>query len=335
MRFPDPTEPLALTFWIIGAIILITAIAVALLRKPRKPVHSKKVRLPWWNKQRPSRLLVMVLFTSGAITGIYPTAAQWLTTKQLHESNQQHEQLVRADPKREEKLKAVAEYNSHLPQIAYDYARGDLAQGDDEAYRCYLDLISATPTTPIATLEIPRVGVDLPVFHGTDSWALSHGVGHMFGTALPTGGKGTHVGFAAHSGLAGHEFFTEVPKMVKGDTFDVHVLGEKLRYKVVEIKEVEPDATKVIEPEENRDLISLVTCVPIGVNSHRLIVTGERVPLSEDQQPLEMPDIPGFPWWILLVSPVIIGSTWYGVKPLYQPIKPKTQNSEKKEPTDV
>lgn len=112
------------------------------------------------------------------------------------------------------------------------------------------------------------------------------------------------------------ELFTRLPELQDGDTFDVVVMGERFRYRVVERLRVEPTQVEFIAPVPDPDLVTLITCVPVGVNSHRLLVTGERIPLEVKDVPGPMPKIPGFPWWLPLMTLLIASSIWYGIKPV-------------------
>ncbi len=317
--FPAPSSLLAAVYWILG-ILGVLAVAMILWRKRRAAktnLEAPVERHQWWYPGRPSRLVVMVLFTASVVVGFYPSASQWLTSKQLHEMNKTiiHEQ--RSDPDRLSKLKEVVEYNSQLPAIAADSALGgDVASPNSDAYRRYEQLLVPGPYAAIGAVQIPRIAADIPIYHGTSKWALDHGAGHLFGTSLPVGGKGNRSVITAHSGLANMELFTRLPELQDGDTFDVVVMGERFRYRVVERLRVEPTQVEFIAPVPQRDLVTLITCVPVGVNSHRLLVTGERIPLEVKDVPGPMPKIPGFPWWLPLMALLIASSIWYGIKPV-------------------
>ena len=128
----------------------------------------------------------------------------------------------------------------------------------------------------IGWIEIPSIKVQLPIYHGTDEMVLQKGVGHLSGSSLPIGGDSTHCFLAGHRGLPDAELFTRLGEVVEGDVFYLHVLKEVLVYEVCEIKVVTPNHTEILSVQPHRDLVSLITCTPYGINSHRLIVTGER-----------------------------------------------------------
>ena len=126
-------------------------------------------------------------------------------------------------------------------------------------------------------IDIPKIGVYLLVRHGTGAETLERAVGHVVGTSLPVGGAGTHAVLSAHSGMASAKLFSDIDRLVKGDVFYIHVLGEVLAYKVDQITTVLPGDTSLLQIEDGQDLVTLVTCTPFGVNTHRLLVRGHRV----------------------------------------------------------
>jgi sortase A len=166
----------------------------------------------------------------------------------------------------------------------------------------------------MARIRIPAINVDLPVYHGTSEAVLEHGIGHLEGTALPVGGPSTHSVVTGHRGLATSELFSNLDKVNVADTFTIEVFGETLSYRVIETIIVEPDDTQNLLIQPGKDLLTLVTCTPLGINSHRILVTGERV-IPTPQEDLdaagETPDVPGFPWWMIIAGTVIAGAGTY------------------------
>ena len=136
----------------------------------------------------------------------------------------------------------------------------------------------------MAYVDIPKIGVYLPVQHGTDADTLERAVGHVVGTSLPVGGSSTHAVLSAHSGMASSKLFSDIDQLAADDTFYIHVLGEVLAYKVDAINTVLPTDTSLLQIEEGKDYVTLVTCTPFGVNTHRLIVRGYRVPYVPEQE---------------------------------------------------
>ena len=136
----------------------------------------------------------------------------------------------------------------------------------------------------MAYVDIPKINVYLPVQHGTDADTLERAVGHVVGTSLPVGGSSTHAVLSAHSGLARSKLFSDIDQLAVGDMFYIHVLGEVLAYKVDAIHTVLPTDTHLLQIEDGKDYVTLVTCTPFGVNTHRLLVRGHRVPYTPEQE---------------------------------------------------
>lgn len=136
----------------------------------------------------------------------------------------------------------------------------------------------------ICYIDIPKINVYLPVQHGTDADTLEKSVGHVVGTSLPVGGSSTHAVLSAHSGLASSKLFSDIDQLTEGDTFYIHVLGDTLAYKVDAIHTVLPTDTSLLQIEDGKDYVTLVTCTPFGVNTHRLLVRGQRVPYVLEQE---------------------------------------------------
>ena len=136
----------------------------------------------------------------------------------------------------------------------------------------------------MAYVDIPKIGVYLPVQHGTGADTLEKSVGHVVGTSLPVGGSSTHAVLSAHSGMASSKLFSDIDQLEKGDIFYIHVLGDTLAYKVDSINTVVPTDTSLLQIEEGKDLVTLVTCTPFGINTHRLLVRGRRVPYTPEQK---------------------------------------------------
>ncbi len=133
-------------------------------------------------------------------------------------------------------------------------------------------------------VDIPKISVYLPVQHGTDADTLERAVGHVVGTSLPVGGASTHAVLSAHSGMASSKLFSDIDQLAEGDIFYIHVLGEVLAYQVDAVNTVLPTDTSLLQIEDGKDLVTLVTCTPFGVNTHRLLVRGHRVPYVPEQE---------------------------------------------------
>ena len=136
----------------------------------------------------------------------------------------------------------------------------------------------------MAYVDIPKINVYLPVQRGTDTDTLERAVGHVVGTSLPVGGSSTHAVLSAHSGMASSKLFSDIDQLAADDTFYIHVLGEVLAYKVDAINTVLPTDTSLLQIENGKDYVTLVTCTPFGVNTHRLLVRGHRIPYTPEQE---------------------------------------------------
>lgn len=130
-------------------------------------------------------------------------------------------------------------------------------------------------------VEIPKISVNLPIYHGTENDSLERGIGHLLGSSLPVGGESTHTILSGHSGMASQKMFTDLGQLAAGDVFYLHVLNETLAYQVVEINTVLPYDISLLGIVPGEDLCTLVTCTPYGVNTHRLLVCGSRIPYEE------------------------------------------------------
>ena len=147
-------------------------------------------------------------------------------------------------------------------------------------------------------IDIPKINVYLPVQHGTDADTLERAVGHVVGTSLPAGGSSTHAVLSAHSGIASSKLFSDIDQLAEGDTFYIHVLGDTLAYKVDAIHTVLPTDTSLLQIADGKDLVTLVTCTPFGVNTHRLLVRGHRIPYTPEQATTAAAEKPAASSWM-------------------------------------
>ena len=169
----------------------------------------------------------------------------------------------------------IAEYTEKtLKQVENDTTKLAIETAHDETYE---NLMNVANNDIMGTIIIKKLNIDLPIYHYASTAVLEKGVGHLYGSSLPFGGESSHSVLTGHRGLPTMEVFTALNEMKIGDFFEVDTLGEKHQYKVVEINTVLPSELDNLSIEEGRDLITLVTCTPYGVNTHRLLVTGERV----------------------------------------------------------
>jgi sortase A len=197
---------------------------------------------------------------------------------------------------------AVADYDAivqELPEVDYSSYLAEaqafnqaLAEQEnqfylsDEMYQRYLHALTVGDSDVMGYINIPLLGVTLPIYHTTDEAVLQEAVGHLVGSSLPVGGPSTHTVLSGHRGLSSAKLFTNLNKMQLGDTFSLHVLGDVLTYEVDQIETVLPDEMDLLRIEPGADYCTLVTCTPFGVNSHRLLVRGHRIPTPEVERPV-------------------------------------------------
>ena len=218
-------------------------------------------------------LIPFVLFALAGALLIYPWISIIASTKYHSDVETVYANAIADADNAElaEQRRAAEEYNALLRGETAVSAGG--ASASPLAYAEQLSVGGA-----MCTIDIPKIGVYLPVRHGTGAETLERAVGHVVGTSLPVGGAGTHTVLSAHSGMASEKLFSDIDQLVKGDVFYIHVLGEVLAYEVDQIATVLPGDTSLLQIEDGQDLVTLVTCTPFGVNTHRLLVRGHRVP---------------------------------------------------------
>ena len=170
----------------------------------------------------------------------------------------------------EEEREKAARYNRSLQPVSFSREALTAAAAD------YDDLLNVDGSGLMGFLEIPAIRVTIPIYHGTAEETLRKGAGHLTGSALPVGGESTHCVLTGHSGVAGNRLLSDLDRVSEGDEFYLHVLNETLAYRVAEINTVLPYETDLLQPVPGEDLCTLVTCTPYGVNTHRLLVRGER-----------------------------------------------------------
>lgn len=275
---------------------------------PRRP----RWRMPWMPT------LFATLLVLGVAINQYPTVASWVS--QYYQSQLIVDvtggQVRQADSKLTAEIERAHSYNDLLVSggLVPAHTNKPTAQASRVGEYDYRDLLNATDAGVMGRLRIPAIEVDLPIYHGTDDETLTKGVGHLEGTSLPVGGVSQHSVLTAHRGLPEATLFNDLDRVTVGDTFVLEVFGEVLTYQVMETQIVDPGDSQTIVPVYGRDLVTLVTCTPLGINSHRILVTGERVyptPVRDIQASGQRPDIPGFPWWIVYLSGAVVLAVGY------------------------
>ena len=222
-------------------------------------------------------LLIVVVFVAGLSFLLYPTVSNlWNQAHQSRAIATYTEQVEKLDDSsNKEMLKAARKYNKELLKKADHWK---LSKKDKKKYESLLDV---SGTGIMGYIEVPKIDCSLPIYHGTDEGALQIAIGHLEGSSLPVGGKSSHCVLSGHRGLPSARLFTDLDQMEEGDTFILNILGHKLAYEVDQIKVVLPEEMSDLEIQEGKDLCTLVTCTPYGINTHRLLVRGHRVKYVE------------------------------------------------------
>ncbi|WP_440554386.1 class C sortase [Vescimonas sp.] len=223
-------------------------------------------------------LISFVLFAVAGVLLAYPLVSTIINSKYHSDIETAYTAAIEdsnAD-ELEQQRQAAQQYNTMLSGAAI--AEGG-ASAPPLAYAQQLTVGGA-----MAYVDIPKINVYLPVQHGTGVETLEKSVGHVVGTSLPVGGSSTHAVLSAHSGMASSKLFSDIDQLTEGDTFYIHVLGDTLAYKVDAIHTVLPTDTSLLQIEDGKDYVTLVTCTPFGINTHRLLVRGHRVPYTPEQE---------------------------------------------------
>ncbi len=218
------------------------------------------------------KILIIVVFVIGVAVLLYPRVAQWFSARnqELAIKSYFDEIAGESDEDIKGRIENAGIYNRGLA--------GDIYKNDsrhDKDYESYSSALAVGSDNIICVVEIPKINVRLPVYSGTAHEDLEKGAGHIEGTSLPVGGKGTHCCISAHRGLPNARMFRDLDQVEIGDEFSIYTLNEKLTYTVDDIRVVEPDDVSSLVIDENRDYVTLVTCTPYIINSHRLLVRGE------------------------------------------------------------
>lgn len=223
---------------------------------------------------------ILVFLTALGIT-LYPIISNYVNQKYASKIYTEYEEMIQNvdDTSLKDAHRLAEQYNNALaPVSAYEQ------ESLSEASQNYDTLLNMGGNGIMGYVEIPSIQVNLPIYHGTDSETLERGIGHLLGSFLPIGGASTHSVLSGHSGLAGQKMFTDLLQVKEGDVFYLHVLGETLAYQVVSLNTVLPYDTSLLGITPDADLCTLITCTPLAVNTHRLLVTGERIPYESAQE---------------------------------------------------
>ena len=224
-----------------------------------------------------------LVFLAGAGVFLYPTVSDmWNQYRNVRLVSRYDEAVTDLSDNEYEKLwNEAKEYNAEHPVNSIVDAFGE--KDDYVLTQPYDQVIDPNGEGLMGSIEIPKINAKLAIYHGLSKTVLEKGVGHVEGTSLPVGGKSTHAVLAAHRGLPSAKLFTDLDQMKKGDIFILHILGKNLAYKVDQIRTVLPEETGELDIVEGEDHVTLVTCTPYGVNTHRLLVRGIRTKYAEGE----------------------------------------------------
>ena len=280
-----------------------TAVKAKHRRQPAQKSFFQRVGLPV--------LIILV----GLIVLMYPViSTQWNNHVQEQVAKMYEDQLEAAPPEQVNRAyEAAVEYNrTHTDGPILDpwLARISEDNAEYKEYERHLAGMSA-----MSQLAIPSIDVRLPVYHGTSEATLQKGLGHLYGSALPTGGEGFHSVITGHTGLTTATLFDDLVDVQIGDAIYVSTFGERMKYQVYGTEIVLPDETDSLRAEANRDLLTLVTCTPYGINTHRLLVHAERVPMDPEEAQVLDESTSTVQWWMWVLGAVslviLVGLTWW------------------------
>lgn len=217
---------------------------------------------------------------------LYPWISNYLYENRADGEVSAYEEQVEKtdDSEKQEILKKAREYNNILTESKVQLTDPfDEEEAKDNGLD-YNNILNVNGDGMMGFIDIPKINVYLPVYHGTSKVVLESGIGHLEESSLPVGGENTHVVLSGHTGLSTKKLFTDLTEIKEDDLFFLHILGDVLAYKVISVDVVEPEDTTLLSIQKGKDLATLVTCTPYGVNTHRLLVTGERTEYNEKVQ---------------------------------------------------
>ena len=232
------------------------------------------------DKKLPMVLGILAFLLALLIT-LYPIISNYVNEKYASEIHTAYEEIIQqADNSAllEAKKQAIAYNETITPGTAGEaYSQAALMDASED----YESQLNIAGNGTMGYVEIPKISVNLPIYHGTGNDSLERGVGHLLGSSLPVGGESTHAILTGHSGMATQKMFTDLEQLTVGDVFYLHILDETLAYQVDSIKTVLPYDTSLLGIVSGKDYCTLVTCTPYGINTHRLLVRGTRIPYEE------------------------------------------------------
>ena len=268
-------------------------------------------------KKKSSKIVIILIFLAGLSLLLYPLVAnQWNNHRQKqlisnYESVVADKEAAGNIDYAAEMKKAEAYNDALLPSILPDSFA--VAEAQTEADSSYENSLNIAGDGMMGIVEIPKIDIKLPIYHGTSDEVLQKAAGHLEGCSLPIGGESTHAVISAHRGLPSASLFTDLDQLEIGDHFLIHVLDETLCYEVDQILVVDPEDTSALAVEDGEDLVTLLTCTPYGVNTQRLMVRGHRVPYEEQTVADEQTPLSGLSLHTNYLLWVIVGIVVTGV----------------------
>ena len=234
-------------------------------------------------KKNRSTIILILIFLVGLSVMLYPTVSDYVNQRHQSRALASYDETVNemSDADYTAYFEAADAYNQRLAATPNSFFTPEQVSGYDET-------LDVSGTGIMGYITIPRIGVELLVYHGTSDGVLQVAAGHLEGSSLPVGGAGTHAVISAHRGLPSAKLFTNLDELEAGDTFTITVLDRVLTYEVDRISIVLPTETDLLQPVEGQDYVTLMTCTPYGINTHRLIVQAKRVAYNgEDDAPTQ------------------------------------------------
>lgn len=233
------------------------------------------------------KILVTLFIGASLVMMFYPWISNFVNQHQadITVDNYKKKEKSLSEEQKEEMWKKAQMYNADLAKNQVELTDPFVeSKSAIKSGLIYNNLLNIDKSSMMCYLEIPCINVNLPVFHGTAASTLERGIGHLEGSSLPVGGKSTHAVLTGHTGLNNAKLFTDLTEVKEGDLFFLHTLGKDLAYRVIEIEVVLPEETQDLLIRKGKDLVTLITCTPYGVNSHRLFVTGIRTKYTPEEK---------------------------------------------------
>lgn len=230
-------------------------------------------------KKHKTTIIMVLFFFIGLIVLLYPSISSFYNEKVQSRAITDYEELLSKYDKEDsaKKIQSAYDYNNKLKNLPEPLNTYDTIKD-------YNNILNINNNGMIGYITIEKIKVELPIYHGTSEKVLSKAVGHLEGTSLPVGGIGTHSVLSAHRGLPSSKLFTDLDKLEIGDTFTITILDQVLTYEVDKITIIEPTDVKELEINKNEDYVTLLTCTPYGINTHRLLVRGKRIENIENKK---------------------------------------------------